>query len=119
MRGITVDTFVKRIIHFFIKVTSPLTHNVSGTAKAYAQTLIAVFYYNEIKSLLWWMSNLLVLLGAALYSHVRNQEMKTKHERDAKTNSILKEVSVSKETPIQFLSKNIKDDEESRVKNNS
>jgi GDP-fucose transporter C1 len=66
-----------------IQVTSPLTHNVSGTAKAYAQTLLAVFFYNEIKSLLWWMSNLLVLIGAALYSHVRNQEMKDRHNKDA------------------------------------
>lgn len=65
----------------FIKVTSPLTHNVSGTAKAYAQTVLAVFYYNEIKSMLWWLSNLLVLIGAALYSHVRTQEMKERHNR--------------------------------------
>jgi len=64
-----------------IQVTSPLSHNVSGTAKAYAQTLIAVFYYNEIKSMLWWLSNLLVLIGAALYSHVRTQEMKDRHNK--------------------------------------
>lgn len=32
--------------------------------------------------MLWWLSNLLVLLGAALYSQVRGQEMKEKHERD-------------------------------------
>ncbi len=62
-----------------IQVTSPLTHNVSGTAKAYAQTLLGVFYYNEIKTTLWWMSNVLVLAGAGLYSHVRNQEMKAAH----------------------------------------
>jgi GDP-fucose transporter C1 len=59
-----------------IQVTSPLTHNVSGTAKAYAQTLIAVFYYSEVKSMLWWFSNVLVLSGSGLYSHVRGQEMK-------------------------------------------
>lgn len=62
-----------------IQATSPLTHNVSGTAKAYAQTLLGVFYFNEIKTLLWWASNLFVLVGAALYSHVRNQEMKANH----------------------------------------
>jgi GDP-fucose transporter C1 len=62
-----------------IQVTSPLTHNVSGTAKAYAQTLLGVMYYNEVKSLLWWISNLFVLIGAALYSQVRSQEMKAKH----------------------------------------
>lgn len=64
-----------------IQVTSPLTHNVSGTAKAYAQTLLGVFYYNEIKTTLWWISNVLVLCGAGLYSHVRNQEMKAKHKQ--------------------------------------
>lgn len=36
-----------------IKVTSPLTHNISGTAKACAQTLLATSWYNETKSFLW------------------------------------------------------------------
>jgi len=64
-----------------IQVTSPLTHNVSGTAKAYVQTLLGVIYYSEIKTSLWWLSNALVLAGAGLYSHVRNQEMKSKHKQ--------------------------------------
>jgi solute carrier family 35 (GDP-fucose transporter), member C1 len=64
-----------------IQVTSPLTHNVSGTAKAYAQTLLGVLHYNEVKTLLWWLSTCLVLVGSGLYSHVRNQEMKAKHNR--------------------------------------
>jgi len=63
-----------------IQATSPLTHNVSGTAKAYAQTLLGVMYYNEVKTMLWWISNGFVLIGAAAYSHVRNQEMKEKHK---------------------------------------
>ena len=63
-----------------IQVTSPLSHNVSGTAKAYAQTLLGVFYFHEVKTTLWWMSNVLVLAGAALYSHVRSQEMKAAHK---------------------------------------
>jgi GDP-fucose transporter C1 len=66
-----------------IQVTSPLTHNVSGTAKAYAQTLLGVLYYNEVKTLLWWLSNCLVLIGAALYTHVRGQEMKAKHSKQS------------------------------------
>jgi GDP-fucose transporter C1 len=32
-----------------IQMTSPLTHNVSGTAKSYVQTLIAVVVYTEVK----------------------------------------------------------------------
>lgn len=58
-----------------IKFTSPLTHNISGTAKACAQTVIAVWANSEVKSGLWWVSNLLVLLASAAYTHVRSQEM--------------------------------------------
>jgi GDP-fucose transporter C1 len=32
-----------------IQMTSPLTHNVSGTAKSYVQTLIAVVVYSEVR----------------------------------------------------------------------
>lgn len=34
---------------FQIQMTSPLTHNVSGTAKSYVQTLIAVVVYSEVR----------------------------------------------------------------------
>ena len=33
-----------------IKVTSPLTHNISGTAKAAAQTVLATHWFNEVLS---------------------------------------------------------------------
>uniref|UniRef100_A0A915LDC5 Sugar phosphate transporter domain-containing protein n=1 Tax=Romanomermis culicivorax TaxID=13658 RepID=A0A915LDC5_ROMCU len=59
-----------------IQVTSPLTHNISGTAKAAAQTVIAVAWFYEIKTLLWWLSNVVVLLGSAAYTFVKQQEMK-------------------------------------------
>ncbi|XP_031145972.1 GDP-fucose transporter 1 isoform X1 [Sander lucioperca] len=59
-----------------IKYTSPLTHNVSGTAKACAQTVIAVVYNSYSKSLLWWTSNLLVLCGSSAYTWVKSLEMK-------------------------------------------
>ncbi|KAK9512824.1 hypothetical protein O3M35_001156 [Rhynocoris fuscipes] len=58
-----------------IQVTSPLTHNVSGTAKACVQTIIAAFWYNEMKSLLWWFSNMIVLFGSAAYTSVKQKEM--------------------------------------------
>lgn len=64
-----------------IKATSPLTHNVSGTAKAYAQTLLGVMFYSEVKTMLWWLSNCFVLLGAACYSQVRRQEMNEKNKQ--------------------------------------
>ena len=50
-----------------IQVTSPLTHNISGTTKSYVQTVLGVIVYNEFKTMLWWISNFLVLIGAALY----------------------------------------------------
>ena len=87
-----------------IQVTSPLTHNVSGTAKAYVQTLLGVMYYNEIKTTLWWFSNLLVLIGAALYSHVRGQEMKAKHKQ-------------TPELPVNAKETGINTDEDSTDKN--
>ncbi|XP_061133189.1 GDP-fucose transporter 1 isoform X1 [Syngnathus typhle] len=59
-----------------IKYTSPLTHNVSGTAKACAQTVIAVMYNSSSKSLLWWTSNMLVLGGSSAYTWVKGREMK-------------------------------------------
>jgi GDP-fucose transporter C1 len=65
-----------------IQVTSPLTHNISGTAKACAQTVIACIYYHDIKSLLWWTSNFVVLFGSGAYTEVRRQEMKAQHAQD-------------------------------------
>lgn len=68
-----------------IQVTSPLTHNISGTAKACAQTVIATSYYHDIKPMLWWTSNFVVLFGSAAYAQVRRSEMKQKHESDLKS----------------------------------
>ncbi|CAF2812004.1 unnamed protein product [Rotaria sp. Silwood2] len=64
---------------FQIQMTSPLTHNVSGTAKSYVQTLLAVVIYTETKTTLWWISNLFVLGGSGLFAHVRATEMKQNH----------------------------------------
>ncbi|XP_066491757.1 GDP-fucose transporter 1 isoform X2 [Tiliqua scincoides] len=63
-----------------IKFTSPLTHNVSGTAKACAQTVLAVCYYEETKSFLWWTSNMMVLGGSFAYTWVKGLEMKKEQE---------------------------------------
>lgn len=59
-----------------IKYTSPLTHNVSGTAKACAQTVIAVALEQSHKTLLWWSSNMMVLGGSFAYTWVKGLEMK-------------------------------------------
>ncbi|XP_062917746.1 GDP-fucose transporter 1 [Mobula hypostoma] len=64
-----------------IKFTSPLTHNVSGTAKACTQTVLAVSYYEEVKTVLWWTSNLLVLCGSFAYTWVKGVEMRKMQEQ--------------------------------------
>ena len=63
-----------------IKVTSPLTHNISGTAKACAQTVIAVVYFATAKTGLWWGCNMLVLGGSGLYTYVKHSDMKKQME---------------------------------------
>ena len=74
-----------------IQVTSPLTHNISGTAKAAAQTVLATVYFHEIKSSLWWMSNVVVLFGSGAYTQVKRSEMKQKHEEEAKEQKVAQE----------------------------
>lgn len=71
-----------------IKVTSPLTHNISGTAKACAQTVIATSWFNEMKSFLWWISNLIVLLGSFAYAWVKQREMSIRHRASQSTQKL-------------------------------
>ncbi|KAI0988229.1 hypothetical protein GJ496_005261 [Pomphorhynchus laevis] len=66
-----------------IEATSPLTHVVSGTAKAYIQTVIAVIIWSEQRSFLWWLSSIAVLVGSALYAYFRTMEMQDKHQSEA------------------------------------
>ena len=71
-----------------IKVTSPLTHNISGTAKACAQTVMATSWYHETKSFLWWTSNVVVLVGSFSYARVKQLEMAQKHRHEQNTQKI-------------------------------
>ena len=80
-----------------IKVTSPLTHNVSGTAKACAQTILACEYYSESKSLWWWASNAMVLGGSSTYTYVRMMEMKATSEKSSKPLEIVEQGQGSNE----------------------
>ena len=64
-----------------IQVTSPLTHNVSGTAKACAQTILACLVFSESKGFWWWVSNAMVLGGSSGYTYVRMGEMKATQEQ--------------------------------------
>ena len=64
-----------------IKVTTPLTHNVSGTAKACFQTILACIVFKEVKSLKWWACNFMVLGGSSAYTYVKMIEMKEAAEK--------------------------------------
>lgn len=61
-----------------IKYTSPLTHNVSATAKAAAQTVLGlIIYRNPIT--VWGAASVgVILLGSMFYTLVRRSEMKKK-----------------------------------------
>ena len=61
------------------QVTSPLTHNISGTAKACVQTVLGSWWFSEFRSPLWWTSNVIVLGGSAAYTRVKQIEMERKH----------------------------------------
>lgn len=65
-----------------IKWTSPLTHNVSGTAKAAAQTVLALLIYRNPVTLLGFISVLIVLGGSLCYTLVRRSEMRSKFEHE-------------------------------------
>ena len=58
-----------------ISLTSPLTHNISGTAKASVQTLIAVQFLGDRMSLRSFIGTVCVLSGTFMYSLVRSHEM--------------------------------------------
>lgn len=66
-----------------IKVTSPLTHNISGVAKACLQTLIDTIVHSTPKPFLWWIGTLAVLGGTTSYSVVKSIAMKASHQQES------------------------------------
>lgn len=58
-----------------IKVTSPLTHNISGTAKAAVQTVLALMIWRNPTTWLNLGGTALVLLGSLMYAVERTREM--------------------------------------------
>ncbi len=61
---------------WWVQVTSPLTHNISGTAKAATQTAIAMVFGSNPVTVKSIIGNALVLGGSSLYTYVRHNEMK-------------------------------------------
>lgn len=51
-----------------IKYTSPVAHHLSINAKSVVQTVLAVLFYQEPKTLYWWVGNLLVVTGVLIYA---------------------------------------------------
>jgi len=59
-----------------IKATSPLTHNISGTAKACVQTILAFWIWQNPTTVQNVLGIALVLAGSCAFTYVRNEEMK-------------------------------------------
>jgi GDP-fucose transporter C1 len=60
---------------FQITLTSPLTHNIAGTAKATLQTVLALIIYQNPVTMNGLLGIFLVLAGSTLYTAVKNAEM--------------------------------------------
>ena len=58
-----------------IQVTSPLTHNISGTAKAGVQTVLALAIWRNPTTPLNLLGTAVVLLGSFLYALQRTREL--------------------------------------------
>ena len=59
-----------------IRLTAPLSHNISVQTKSVFQTLLACWYFSEVKTWLWWIGNFTVVAGAASYTVVKYFEGK-------------------------------------------
>jgi len=75
--------FMGYVVGLQIKVTSPLTHNISGVAKACLQTLLDTVIHSTPKPLLWWVGTLAVLGGTTSYSVVKSISMKKSHQQES------------------------------------
>jgi len=59
-----------------IEATSPLTHNISGTAKAAVQSILAFYIWGNEATIGACLGIFLVLFGSALYAYVKMNEKK-------------------------------------------
>ena len=64
--------------YFYFQLTSPLTHGISGSAKTSLQTSFTVLKKGELKSPLWWASNLTVAVGTIAFALIKRNRMKRK-----------------------------------------
>lgn len=79
-----------------IKATSPLTHNISGTAKAAVQSILAFYIWGNKATFLGCLGIAVVLGGSLLYTYVKMEEGRQTHipppeeEKDVEMNKPLK-----------------------------
>ena len=68
-----------------IKFTSPLTHNISGTAKAAVQSLLAFYIWGNPMTLTGVLGLILVLVGSAAYAVIvmREQQQQQQQQQQA------------------------------------
>lgn len=66
-----------------VTATSPLTHNISGTAKAAAQSIMAFYIWGNTPTFKGILGILLVLGGSGLYTYVQRMSMQQKMKNDA------------------------------------
>jgi GDP-fucose transporter C1 len=64
-----------------ISLTSALTHNISGTAKACAQTALGILIYQNAVSAAGIFGILLTIGGSAAYAYVRKLEHDQKEQQ--------------------------------------
>lgn len=81
-----------------VKFTSPVTHNISGVSKACFQTILAVTWWSQSKTSLWWLSTGFVLFGTGSYGVVKSIEMKKRHE--AEKNQTLTTINIEQKSPL-------------------
>jgi hypothetical protein len=60
-----------------VKATSPLTHNISGTAKAAVQSLLAFYIWGNQATFKGLLGIFLVLFGSGFYTWVQMQSTKS------------------------------------------
>ena len=67
-----------------IKLTSPLSHNISMNAKSLVQTMMAIYMSGQSRSWLWWLGNGSVMAGIGFYTghklHIQHQKFNAEIE---------------------------------------
>jgi GDP-fucose transporter C1 len=65
-----------------VTATSPLTHNISGTAKAAVQSLLAFYIWGNTPTFKGVLGIFLVLGGSGLYTYVQRMSMQQKAKKE-------------------------------------